>query len=176
MTVQAHELTKDYKYGFHDVDISVFRTEKGLSPEVVAAISDHKSEPEWMLKFRLIIYARPSWQQSVDPIYGDHRLLPDTAWKAAVNGGVDVYITAYPQYNCGNTTGCSSVYGARRLQHRRPLRLSLWSTPPGPRRPRGPSGSSTPSCTTASARLITATSSRSTAVRPRPPSPAPRSA
>jgi hypothetical protein len=123
-----------------------------------------------------VIYARPSWQQSVDPIYGDHRLLPDTAWNAAVNGGVDVYITAYPQYNCGNTTGCSSVYGARRLQHRRPLRLSLWSTPPGPRRPRGPSGSSTPSCTTASARLITATSSRSTAVRPRPPSPAPRSA
>jgi len=51
--VQAHELTKDYKYGFHDVDISVFRTEKGLSPEVVAAISAHKGEPEWMLKFRL---------------------------------------------------------------------------------------------------------------------------
>jgi len=53
MAVEAHELTKDYKYGFHDVDISVFRTEKGLSPEVVAAISAHKAEPEWMLKFRL---------------------------------------------------------------------------------------------------------------------------
>jgi len=53
MTVQAHELTKDYKYGFHDVDVSVFRTEKGISPEVVAAISAHKQEPEWMLKFRL---------------------------------------------------------------------------------------------------------------------------
>jgi len=53
MAVEAHELTKDYKYGFHDVDISVFRTEKGLSPEVVAAISAHKNEPEWMLKFRL---------------------------------------------------------------------------------------------------------------------------
>ncbi|MHB8718801.1 MAG: Fe-S cluster assembly protein SufB [Candidatus Dormibacteria bacterium] len=53
MTIQAHELTKDYKYGFHDVDVSVFRTEKGLSPEVVAAISQHKSEPEWMLEFRL---------------------------------------------------------------------------------------------------------------------------
>jgi Fe-S cluster assembly protein SufB len=53
MAVEAHELTKDYKYGFHDVDVSVFRTEKGLSPEVVAAISAHKNEPEWMLKFRL---------------------------------------------------------------------------------------------------------------------------
>ncbi|HEV3124458.1 MAG TPA: Fe-S cluster assembly protein SufB [Candidatus Dormibacteraeota bacterium] len=53
MAVEAHALTKDYKYGFHDIDISVFRTEKGLSPEVVAAISAHKEEPEWMLKFRL---------------------------------------------------------------------------------------------------------------------------
>ena len=51
--VQARELTKDYKYGFFDEDISVFRTQKGLSPEVVAAISQHKNEPEWMLKFRL---------------------------------------------------------------------------------------------------------------------------
>ena len=67
MTVQAHELTKDYQYGFHDVDVSVFRTEKGLSPEVVAAISEHKGEPEWMLKFRLKAYSHfvkrpmPAW-------------------------------------------------------------------------------------------------------------------
>jgi Fe-S cluster assembly scaffold protein SufB len=53
MALKAHELTKDYKYGFHDVDVSVFRTEKGISPEVVAAISQHKDEPAWMLKFRL---------------------------------------------------------------------------------------------------------------------------
>src|SRR5438552_7000252 len=53
MAIQARELTKDYKYGFHDEDVSVFRTAKGLSPEVVAAISQHKGEPEWMLKFRL---------------------------------------------------------------------------------------------------------------------------
>jgi subtilase family serine protease len=58
-----------------------------------------------------VVYPRPSWQQGVDPGYGDHRLVPDTAWNAAVNGGVDVYITAYPQYNCGNTTGCWTVYG-----------------------------------------------------------------
>jgi Fe-S cluster assembly scaffold protein SufB len=53
MAIQAKDLTKDYKYGFHDEDVSVFRTQKGLSPEVVAAISQHKREPEWMLKFRL---------------------------------------------------------------------------------------------------------------------------
>jgi subtilase family serine protease len=58
-----------------------------------------------------LIYSRPSWQSGVDPAYGDHRLVPDTAWNAAVNGGVDVFITAYPQYNCGNTSGCWTVYG-----------------------------------------------------------------
>src|SRR6202049_3589926 len=53
MAIQARELTKDYQFGFHDEDISVFRTKKGLSAEVVASISQHKNEPEWMLKFRL---------------------------------------------------------------------------------------------------------------------------
>src|ERR1700685_4117669 len=53
MAIQAKELTKDYQYGFSDIDVSVFRTAKGLSPEVVASISQHKGEPEWMLKFRL---------------------------------------------------------------------------------------------------------------------------
>jgi subtilase family serine protease len=58
-----------------------------------------------------VIYSRPSWQKGVDPGYGDHRLVPDTAWNAAVNGGVDVYITAYPAFNCGNTTGCWTIFG-----------------------------------------------------------------
>jgi subtilase family serine protease len=58
-----------------------------------------------------VVYSRPPWQSGVDPGYGDHRLVPDTAWNAAVNGGVDVYITAYPQFNCGNSTGCWTVFG-----------------------------------------------------------------
>jgi subtilase family serine protease len=57
------------------------------------------------------IYARPSWQANADPALGNHRIVPDTSWNAAVNGGVDVYITAYPQYNCGNNTGCWTFYG-----------------------------------------------------------------
>jgi subtilase family serine protease len=57
------------------------------------------------------IYPRPSWQAGADPGLGDARIVPDTSWNAAVNGGVDVYITAYPQYNCGNTTGCWTFYG-----------------------------------------------------------------
>jgi subtilase family serine protease len=45
------------------------------------------------------IYARPEWQAGVLPAQGDHRLVPDLAWNAAVNSGVLVYISAYPSYN-----------------------------------------------------------------------------
>ncbi len=44
---------KEYEYGFHDEDVSIFTTGKGLSEEVVRAISAAKNEPEWMLDFRL---------------------------------------------------------------------------------------------------------------------------
>jgi Fe-S cluster assembly protein SufB len=57
----------EYKAGFHYPDISVFKTRKGLSEEVVNAISEHKSEPDWMRQFRLRAYRAflkkpmPSW-------------------------------------------------------------------------------------------------------------------
>jgi Fe-S cluster assembly protein SufB len=43
----------EYQHGFSYPDISVFRTQKGLSEGVVHAISEHKNEPEWMRNFRL---------------------------------------------------------------------------------------------------------------------------
>jgi Fe-S cluster assembly protein SufB len=43
----------EYKYGFVTEDKPVFKSQKGLSEEVVRQISAHKEEPEWMLKFRL---------------------------------------------------------------------------------------------------------------------------
>ncbi|TDM03729.1 Fe-S cluster assembly protein SufB [Macrococcus carouselicus] len=43
----------DYKYGFHDKDVSIFRSERGLTEEIVREISKMKEEPEWMLDFRL---------------------------------------------------------------------------------------------------------------------------
>src|SRR5213083_1223086 len=53
----------DYKYGFHDEENYVFKSERGLSAEVVAAISERKNEPDWMRKFRLksldYLQARP---------------------------------------------------------------------------------------------------------------------
>ncbi len=46
----------DYKYGFSDRDVSIFRTERGLTEEVVREISKRKNEPEWMLEYRLKAY------------------------------------------------------------------------------------------------------------------------
>lgn len=45
-----------------------------------------------------VIYGRPTWQSGVLAGAGDHRLVPDISWNAAVNGGVLVYITAFPTY------------------------------------------------------------------------------
>jgi|SRR5690625_704 len=60
----------EYKYGFHDKDVSVFRTEKGLTRKVVEEISNMKEEPEWMLEYRLKalehFYKRPMPQWGGD--------------------------------------------------------------------------------------------------------------
>src|SRR5216117_1315269 len=47
----------DYaKYDFKDPEKYVFKSEKGLSRQIVEQISEMKKEPEWMLKFRLRAY------------------------------------------------------------------------------------------------------------------------
>lgn len=46
----------DYKYGFKDEDVSVFKTQKGLNENVIREISKVKGEPDWMLEFRLKAY------------------------------------------------------------------------------------------------------------------------
>ncbi|MHA6251926.1 Fe-S cluster assembly protein SufB [Oceanobacillus sp. CAU 1775] len=60
----------DYKYGFHDKDVSVFRTERGLTRKVVEEISRMKDEPQWMLDYRLKalehFYSRPMPQWGGD--------------------------------------------------------------------------------------------------------------
>jgi Fe-S cluster assembly protein SufB len=44
----------EYKYGFHmDEEDYAFKSERGLTREIVMRISRMKNEPEWMLKFRL---------------------------------------------------------------------------------------------------------------------------
>ncbi|MCH4827701.1 MAG: Fe-S cluster assembly protein SufB [Planococcus sp. (in: firmicutes)] len=60
----------DYKYGFHDKDVSVFRSKRGLTEDIVREISSIKEEPEWMLKSRLkalkLFYSMPMPQWGGD--------------------------------------------------------------------------------------------------------------
>ena len=57
----------DYKYGFSDPEVHVFKSRKGLDRDVVEEISQMKGEPEWMLKYRLKAYEHflkrpePTW-------------------------------------------------------------------------------------------------------------------
>lgn len=44
---------EEYKYGFHDKDVSLYKTEKGLTRNTILEISNIKKEPEWMLNLRL---------------------------------------------------------------------------------------------------------------------------
>ncbi|GAB3806206.1 Fe-S cluster assembly protein SufB [Virgibacillus kimchii] len=61
---------EDYKYGFQDKDVSVFRSGKGLTREIVEEISRMKNEPQWMLDYRLKalehFYERPMPQWGGD--------------------------------------------------------------------------------------------------------------
>jgi len=60
----------DYKYGFRDKDVSIFRSKRGLTEEIVREISTMKNEPEWMLEARLkaleIFYSKPMPQWGGD--------------------------------------------------------------------------------------------------------------
>ena len=61
-----NELNNDYKYGFvTDVESDTF--DKGLNEDVVRAISKKKSEPEFMLNFRLKAYEK--WLTMKEPAW-----------------------------------------------------------------------------------------------------------
>jgi Fe-S cluster assembly scaffold protein SufB/intein/homing endonuclease len=46
------DIREDYQYGFSVKEDYFFKSARGLSHELVEAISEHKSEPDWMRKFR----------------------------------------------------------------------------------------------------------------------------
>jgi Fe-S cluster assembly protein SufB len=64
----------EYKYGFHDPELPVFKTRAGLDEDVVREISAHKGEPQWMLDFRLkalktfLSKPRPTWGGDLEQI------------------------------------------------------------------------------------------------------------
>jgi Fe-S cluster assembly protein SufB len=65
--VSSPNLVEDYRHGFHDAENYVFKSDKGLTREIVERISAMKDEPEWMRDFRLKAYGiflekpMPTW-------------------------------------------------------------------------------------------------------------------
>ena len=65
-------------YDFKNKDEASYKTQQGLTAEIVTDISRVKNEPQWMLDFRLHsleIYhrlSRPSWGPSLDELDMDH--------------------------------------------------------------------------------------------------------
>ncbi len=58
----------EYQYGFHDQDVSIYKTKKGINKEIVEEISKIKKEPQWLLDFRLKSYE--SFTQKGMPKFG----------------------------------------------------------------------------------------------------------
>ena len=65
---------EEYRYGFHDQENAVFKSEKGLTHQVIDQISDIKNEPEWMRRFRhdaleiFLAKAMPTWGADLSTI------------------------------------------------------------------------------------------------------------
>lgn len=77
MSKSKIEWQDTYAYGFHDEDVSVYRTQKGLSAQVVKTISRIKQEPDWMRELRLKAYdsfvkqQNPDWGPDLSDIHFD---------------------------------------------------------------------------------------------------------
>ncbi len=75
--IRALEDIGQYKYGFHDSENYVFKSQKGLNREVVETISRMKGEPEWMLEFRLKAFEHfmkrpmPGWGPDLSDLHLD---------------------------------------------------------------------------------------------------------
>ncbi|HEU5009220.1 MAG TPA: hypothetical protein VFT33_00840, partial [Gaiellaceae bacterium] len=69
----AHEtdvvrgIRSEYGFGWADPENYFFKSSRGLSHELIDAISDHKQEPDWMRQFRhksldyFLARPMPSW-------------------------------------------------------------------------------------------------------------------
>src|SRR5437773_5621888 len=80
MAVRTRDIgPSEYKYGFRDAeDQYVFKSQRGLSADVVRNLSAMKGEPDWMLRFRLraleLFYRKPlpTWGADLSEIDFDN--------------------------------------------------------------------------------------------------------
>ncbi|HYP24199.1 MAG TPA: Fe-S cluster assembly protein SufB, partial [Actinomycetota bacterium] len=82
----------EVKYGFSVPEDYFFKSGKGLSHELVDAISSHKDEPEWMRKFR---------HQSLDYFYA--RPMPAWGGDLSTIDFEDIYYYIRPTENQANS-------------------------------------------------------------------------
>lgn len=68
--MHLYRLSRPYKAGWKTI-IESDTFPKGLSEDVVRAISAKKREPEWMLEFRLKAYRK--WLTMAEPEWSDNR-------------------------------------------------------------------------------------------------------
>jgi Fe-S cluster assembly protein SufB len=73
--VKPAQLIEDYRHGFHDTENYVFKSDKGLTREIVERISRMKDEPAWMLEFRLKAY--DLFLSKPMPTWGDTKRLSE---------------------------------------------------------------------------------------------------
>src|SRR5580698_5041250 len=71
--VAPQGLVEEYRHGFHDPENYVFKSDKGLTREIVERISSMKDEPAWMREFPLKAYEL--FVRKPMPTWGDTRLL-----------------------------------------------------------------------------------------------------
>ncbi|MBE3562484.1 Fe-S cluster assembly protein SufB [Hydrogenibacillus sp. N12] len=71
-------VSSEYRYGFRDPDVAVYRAPKGLTRDLIIDISKMKGEPDWMTEFRLkaldIFLAKPmpTWGPDLSAIDFDN--------------------------------------------------------------------------------------------------------
>jgi Fe-S cluster assembly protein SufB len=74
MVSEPKNIVGDYQYGFHDPENYVFKSEKGLTRDIVESISRFKNEPQWMTDIRLKALAEfekrpmPQWGTDLNEI------------------------------------------------------------------------------------------------------------
>lgn len=77
MVSEPKSIVGEYQYGFHDPENYVFKSEKGLTREIVESISRFKKEPQWMLDIRLKAFEEfqkrpmPQWGTDLNEINFD---------------------------------------------------------------------------------------------------------
>ncbi len=69
------DIGDDYKYGFSDKEDYLFKSGRGLTPEIVESISKMKKEPQWMLDLRL--KALQTFLKKPMPTWGNTKMLED---------------------------------------------------------------------------------------------------